>query len=357
MGTISNQEGYFSLKLPAKSKTTTLTISHIAYAIQQIPVKSGDDLKIELVEDFTSLEEIVVKSSAGTMAREIYEMLEQASGTLNFGKAFYRQVSEKDTLPTEWIESFVTLSYNTTGLSKMAVEQARVAETRSRSRDDLHLSLTNFTYLSFFPLYAAKQSLVATPFSKVYFDDYNFYIEEEYTKGAESVVKLAFNPTDELEAVVKSYGSLLYNLDQKKLMQMTVIMDHNLGLTINTDHLDKEAALKNPQYRFAFEFSQVEDNRPEVVHVTFTTDIQYGETLSPHVTKSTLIIYEPNTKRSKKLYRPTIDNNFYEEFKQAKYRPAFWRDNPVIRRTAEEERIIQVLESAGAFGTYFKGKR
>ena len=142
-----------------------------------------------------------------------------------------------------------------------------------------------------------------------------------------------------------------------QFLQMMVIMDSDLGMKIDESHLNKEAALKNSQYRFAFEFSRTADNLPELIEVTYTADLHYGEKVSAMNTHSTFIVYAPNTKRHKKLFKPTVDNNFYQEFKEARYRPGFWRDNPVIRRTAAEERIIQEMEAAGAFGSYFKGKR
>ena len=356
LGTISNQEGFFSIKLPELKEMIRLNISHIAYASQEVQVTLEGALEVSLEPDFTSLDEVVVKSSAGTMAKDIYKKLKGAADQSQFGRAFYRQISMKDTLPTEWVESFINLSYAPTGLHEMAVQQARVAETRSRNKEDFHLSFVNFTYLSFIPLYRGEVSAVATPFS-TFFDQYNFYIEEEYLKGNDTVVKLMFNPDDAVDAYAKAYGWVLYNQSQQKLLQMTLIMDTDLGMQIDDSNLEVEAYLKDSQYQFEFEFNPTGDNLPEVVKVSYTAAMQYGEQLSDMTTQSTLIVHEPETKKHRKLYKPSIDTNFYKEFREAKYRPAFWRENPVIQRTAEEERIIQTLEAAGAFGTYFKGKR
>lgn len=357
IGSISNKEGYFSLKLPKSRSESTITFSHIAYASQVVAVGKGGMLTVELVPDFTSLGQVVVKSTAGELAREVFQKLEASAEEQQHGRGFYRQISMKDTLPTEWIESFINLSYSPWGLREMDIEQARIAESRSRSKDDIHLSSSNFTYLSFMPVYLPKRSPLATPFSPHYFDDYNFYIEEEYKKGADTVVKLAFNPTDKVEAPVETYGWLLYNLSRKKLLQMAVLMDSDLGIGAGFESQGLAIEMYGAQHTVNYEFSTADRNMVELVSVGFTAELKYGEKVSPVSAHSTLLVYDADTKKHKKLLKPKSETNFFEKFKEARYRPRFWQDNPVIRRTAEEDRIIRTLEEAGAFGSYFKGKK
>ena len=63
------------------------------------------------------------------------------------------------------------------------------------------------------------------------------------------------------------------------------------------------------------------------------------------------------TKRHRKLLEPGSGLDFIAKLWNARYRPRFWRKNPVMKLTREEEEIIRSFKKDNAFGTYFKGRK
>jgi TonB-linked SusC/RagA family outer membrane protein len=77
-GTVTDAEGRFNLSVPAKG---SLTVSLAGYRTQSIPVETAAaDLKVQLVEDFARLDEVVVTGLATTVKRS---NLANAVGTIS----------------------------------------------------------------------------------------------------------------------------------------------------------------------------------------------------------------------------------------------------------------------------------
>ena len=87
--------------------------------------------------------------------------------------------------------------------------------------------------------------------------------------------------------------------------------------------------------------------------------LNIDDSLYSSVVKSRLIIYEWETKRHRKLLKPSPGLDFTAKLWNARYRPRFWRKNPVMKltREEEEEEIIRSFKKDNSFGTYFKGRK
>lgn len=64
IGTVSNYDGYFSLKLPSSFIGSTITISHLGYKSQVIPIKLLTDQKVDifLETEFISIQEVIIRN-------------------------------------------------------------------------------------------------------------------------------------------------------------------------------------------------------------------------------------------------------------------------------------------------------
>lgn len=117
-------------------------------------------------------------------------------------------------------------------------------------------------YFSFHKAYRTKTASIVIPFSKLDFEKYHFYEEEEYTKGKDSLVKVAFVP-DQLSPTdtIVAKGNFLYNKSQNQLIQLQFILEDVLGIEINnkSDKVEK-IEITNPVYTITHNFTGLENN-------------------------------------------------------------------------------------------------
>jgi hypothetical protein len=357
LGTISNDKGEFNLMIAEGNDGIRLVISHIGYKGIKLAVKQDTSFTLQMIPDVVTLEEFTIDASAKDLARTIFEDLKSSQMEKKFGKAFYRQLSMKDTFATEWVEAFYDISYSTAGLNELAIDQARVAESKSRDKNDLHLSSINFGYLTGIAIYSESQGGIASPFSASYFEDYNFQIVEKLKKSDDILVKVSFSPSPGLTAPIRAYGSFIYNISQKAMMSINLFFDSSLGVQVNQIQNGMRVEIQNPHHAIEFQFGTVTKNLFEKITVSFSYDLFIEDKSYPCIVKSTLFVYQIDSNRHKKLFKPNPQFDFFNAFVGAKYKPRFWKDNPVIKLTKEEEAIIASFEKDNAFGSYFKGKK
>jgi len=360
LGTISNELGEFELNLPVKD-TASLIISHIAYSPVWVSVKNDTILNIAMSKNIVYLHEVevVVNDKAFQIAEEVLASLKEAK--VSYGKTFYRQLVFQDTVATEFIEAFYNVSFSLNGVDKINIEQARYAR-KKHSPVSVFFSFTNFSYLSVGSHIFTedkettknKKRAVGRPFATYFFEQYDFTLKKEYRKGTDSYVVITFKPSNELDNQVNSYGYFTYNTSQKRLVEYIASIDHALGADkISKNAVDKKLKITNPIYSWKFSFSDTE-NLINFILVEFNYDLLVNDEVIPSKTSSKMVFYKKSSKPHKKLREPGLALEDVSIFKNAKYKPKFWRDNPIIKRTAKENEIISSFEKNNAFGTYFK---
>jgi hypothetical protein len=223
-GTISNEQGKFELKPYAQSDS--FYISHVNYQPVFITAAPGDSVTIALKPDVRILDAVVIDQEAIEIATDVYEQLKNAP--LFYGKSFYRQITIVDEDPIEFAEVFYDISYKTTGIQEVKIDQARFA----RKRDKL-FQFVNFSYFTnAMTLISDSLSLIKIPFSKV-FDDYIYSITEKYIKDGDTYVRVKCTPpkitipSDTADLYVGS--GFLYNLTDRGLMEWHYHIKHGFG--------------------------------------------------------------------------------------------------------------------------------
>lgn len=99
IGTITNTEGEFTIKLPAGQKTSMVEISHIGYLSTQVPVNgiSLSDLKIFLTPNTNILDEVVIRARDPRFLVEeaLNKVPENYSTKHSMLTGFYRETAQK----------------------------------------------------------------------------------------------------------------------------------------------------------------------------------------------------------------------------------------------------------------------
>jgi hypothetical protein len=353
--TISNENGDFEISGLSIGQDT-LIISHLAYYTIKRPISIESILAIyldprEIVLDEISVTDVPVQD----IALSVLNVLKNSS--IEYGNAFYRQTAFIDSKATEWIEAFYDIAYSANGVDKIKIDQARFARIRYDSTN-LFMSFTNFSYLTvsnsiYSPANGNDGSRIAKPFGEDFFEDYKFYLDKQYTLGSNRYVVIGFEPSSELVNSIFSYGKFIFNVTQNKLVQYTGEINHALGTDEFTADSRKDLELKNPKHFFQFQFSEISGNIDAIL-VDYSFDLIHSGIVLPSRVTSKFVVYQLLDNVPKNLRSTALELEDVSNFEKAKYKTKFWMNNPVIKRTTEEEAIIASFDKSNAFGTYFK---
>lgn len=351
-GVVSNENGEFIIE--AAELPIEINISHVAYLNKKITLTADTDTTITLSPNVRMLEEIVVDAGAFNLANKIFQQLKDKHLNVYYGKAFYRQVAVHDTIPTEFIEAFYDLSIRYDGINKVAVEQARFARKVGDPDQQMYLKFRNFSYLSTgFNLYAeANSSSVGRPFGEDFFNTYHFSISKKYFKGGEEFVVLDFKPGNNPQNLMGA-GNVVYNKSRGKIMKYTMTLNNALGADEDLSEANPGLTLLEPGYKWIISFDE-DHPYPSLIQVFFTYKLKQNTGIADSQIQSNFLVYEQTTKPSKKLRTVEKYAEDVSIFENAKYRSKFWKDNPIIKRTPAENKVIKTFEDQNAFGTYFK---
>jgi hypothetical protein len=356
--TISNDNGDFEIS-GLSTDQDTLVISHLAYhTIRKtiIGESSTSTMTIYLDPREIALDEIMVTDIAmEDIAVNVMNVLKNS--TIEYGSAFYRQTAFIDSTATEWIEAFYDIAYSSSGVDKIKIDQARFARIRYDSTN-LYISFTNFSYLTvgnliYSPARGMDTSRIVKPFGEDFFEEYNFYLDKQYTLNSNRYVVIRFEPITKLLKSIYFYGNFIFNVTQNKLVQYTGEIDNALGTDEFNANSRNDIELKNPKHFFQFKFSEISGNI-EAILVDYTFDLIHNGMVLPSRVSSKFVVYQLLDKSPKNLRSAGLELEDVSNFEKAKYKPKFWMNNPIIKRTAEEEAIIASFDKSNAFGTYFK---
>jgi hypothetical protein len=355
IGTISNELGAFEIKITDQRRAYEVSISHISYDPATIAVENDTVMQILLQGNAIHLQDVVVSNKGYNLASEAMGLLENAEPI--YGRVFYRQTTLQDTVPTEFIESFFHVAQSQQGIQKVAIEQARFA--RKRIKDVAYFFFSNFSYLTTgFRVYANQTRDLAFPFSLQYFDKYSFRVTKEYSKAGDNYVVVGFSPDqmlENLDSVISLSGSFTYNASRKELIEYRSSIHHSLGADKIEFEGDAAVSVSDPVYNWIVGFA-CRNGVCSISHILaeYTFRLSIDGPVQPVKVNSKAVFFEMNDKPHRKLRSPSPGTEGFDIFAKARYRPKYWRDNPIITRTPQEEAMISSFEKDNAFGTYFK---
>lgn len=133
LGTISNFDGIFSLKLPARLNNSSVLISHLGFKNQQIPIQAfiGNNLDILLETEFISIQEVIIRNI------DPLEVIRKAvaNRSVNYSTepfyitGFYREGVQKDTKYLNYSEAIIKI-YKSPIVRTLETDQVKLLQSR-----------------------------------------------------------------------------------------------------------------------------------------------------------------------------------------------------------------------------------
>jgi hypothetical protein len=358
-GTSTNEDGEFEIaltKLPSE-----LMVSHLSHEKKLVDVYNDQsELIIELFPAQKELNEITVVGKGNRNA--YYHLVKKAceklnEGTLNDqnGKAFYRQKSRREGSYTEIFEMFYDIRYSSIGIRDWAVQEGRYAFQQNEEYD-IFLYNKNFTLLSrMFPVrQPATESflLPVNPEVKKFFD---LKLREiiKYENRYIAILDYAPKPTAHVPA---PSGQLYIDFEDYSILKCKGhFQDAELQII---GFSDAKSAWEN--YRLDFEVSFIDDPSDNLqldyIKIDHHFDYFYNNDFIGKInTSSLLTFYEHYTPAKNKKLGGPIDFKMsdMELVDRLGYNPVFWKQNPIVRRTPIEEKLIGDFEQNEACGPVF----
>lgn len=113
IGTVSNYDGIFNVKIPANSSGAVITISHLGYRNQQIPVQAFSEHKVDifLETEYISIQEVIIRNiDPREVIKKVYE-----NRSLNYSvdpvyiTSFYREGVLRESKYLNYSEALVKI--------------------------------------------------------------------------------------------------------------------------------------------------------------------------------------------------------------------------------------------------------
>ena len=347
VGTSANAEGEFVLQVPALPATVrafSLGYGRDSATATQAGA-AGAALTLRLAPAPVALPAVETPGYVAALVTGAYRVLQRTNARPLYGQALYRQLTYLDQQPTQLLEMLWQTRANSAGLLGTALGQGRFAE-----RKGALISFNNLTYYTkHLQLYdpAADTMLLGTMLSP--------YPTRMYTLRLRSLSEREGHTLAEVEFVGKPemnpqhvLGSLTIDTDTYQLLRFRA------GIDTKSTTNNPTFKPKNSRVEYDFVFApQAGGAVPDHFTITFTESL--GRLLKPDVQVRAVgytyfhdwqasappgVAYAPANGQEKDL----------EAIRQKPYDPAFWRDNPVVKRTPLEDETIRSLEQQQAFG-------
>lgn len=205
ISTVTNQDGFFSLRLPQSARNSKLIIRHIGYANREINISTLIDTpnnNITLISSPIELSEIQIVSGDGSyiVKDALYKIPENYPATPNMMVAFYRESIKKGSKYISLVETVLDVykasyrSYNN--------DQARIYIGRKASdvtpRDTVLLKFQGGISDALMLDIAKNPEIVFGTDAS----EYNFHIEGLINFNNKPHYKISFSPLSEIEDIL-----------------------------------------------------------------------------------------------------------------------------------------------------------
>lgn len=361
-GTISNELGAFEIKVDALP--VTLIFSHVGY--KRIRKKINTVTKsLEIRMDLPDLGSVVVVEKKSNkiyqIIRKALERTREHMEKSHYGRAFYRQITKNDETYNELYEIFYDTKFNANGISDWALEQGRYALLENNDGKGLVFN-KNFTLIDrVFPTIQPEIDLFNTPITPNVIDLYDLKTEKIVQNGAEEIAVIAFTPKlDYVGRTPTMEGKVYIDLKTYDILKLS-------GKFVSNDlkviAIKGEGDLDNYvlHYESAYRKNKNGDLLLDYIKAKQTLELHFpNKPTKKVVTQSLLTLFEyytPEKKKKRLSGRLRFDKSDVSMINRKTYNAAFWRENPIVKRTPVEEEVIASFEKERQFGSIFLNNR
>jgi carboxypeptidase-like protein/TonB-dependent receptor-like protein len=351
-GTASNELGEFVLDVDALP--ANLTFSHLNYEKQQLEISGTSDLIIELVPLTNILEEVVVVDSndkyALNLASKAFKKADQNSYRRKHAKAFYRQKSKNGDAYSEFSEIIYDIHYTSREPWDWEILEGRYALRPGGAHN------INYTLLSrlLTPLQPAVHDIIF-PMHDDFASFYDIRIVEHILSGDDKIAVLWFKPKKGLRR--KIFNAEVYvNTTSHDILKIVGSITHDKLKLVKLTERNTSWKDYSISYEIAYRQDSIQKSVIDYVKIDQEFDYYKKDKLESHTTStSNLTFFEHYTPTSrKKMGRQFRKNkNDWQKLDQIGYNEKFWEDNPIVKRTPVEEKVIASFEKDEAFGSIF----
>lgn len=307
---------------------------------------ASQPLQLRLKPTSVLLPEAQVGSYAAELIAQAYRELRRTNAQKTYGQAFYRQTTRLDNDVTEVQEMVWHTQTSNARIEGTALAQARFAKKKA---------LLSFKDLSTFPRRvtffepevdsATDKSIISLHTA----DNYQLTVLGSTQDGPVQLIEIGFINKDPAGRVPS--GSVVINDATHQILRLRLTTK---ALNIVTN---------NPAFKFKDQLTKLEwvfRPRPGQAAVLEQLRVNYAGTMGRLVksdiavqASSFIYFYEgqpaPLAGVTYALVQPGLSD--LATIKKTTYDPAFWRDNPVVKRTPLEDEAMRAFEQQGAFGT------
>lgn len=148
IGTITNTDGYFTLKVPASFSGTSLVVSHMGFMSQRIPIQllNEQDVDIYLSRRVISIQEVIIRyiDPISLVEKAIQQRAENNSREAVYLTSFYREGVQKNSRYISYSEAVFKVYKSSYALSEHS-DQVKLLKSRkiqnTSQRDTVFLKL------------------------------------------------------------------------------------------------------------------------------------------------------------------------------------------------------------------------
>lgn len=349
-GTISNQEGEFSIAASSEDK---VRISYVGYESQML--RASEMPAVVLLKPMAvRLSEITVKPldlhkfllDVLTKIKEDSKVHRKATNSF-----FYRQITKTNAVCNEILEAFFNATPHISILN-LELITGRYAGLPS---DSVHkyMHFRNFFYNSQMrPVILSKR----TKFEKdkiiqPLFKDYQKYYTVSYdvlydSHNASTIYRINFKPRKEVENPILS-GNLFIDSSTLELKRFEgEVVNHILTMTDGSN--GNKERIKNSKTHFSINYkttkgaSFVESVAVDMQHTTKA----FGR-MDIHS-----VMYNVGADVSHRTKQIDKNSDLLSKIAKQKYDPSYWKENTIIKRTPLEKSVTEMFEKENRFGTY-----
>jgi hypothetical protein len=343
-GTISNENGDFSLTVA--SFPVKLIISNVIYLKDTVEIKTGNDVKIFLKPNVKELKEVVVSNLGYKLINQAIDKIAISQKNVTYGKGFYRQLTYNGDKITQFQEAFYNLKQSSSKIEGIKITNARFAKLPTDSVKK-YFSFVNFSYLILGQKAMSESKKVdvnsiLSPLRKDVSDNYTVSVQEfigDIEKEKIAVLYCKPNtksniPAFEGEIYIKMYNSEIVKIEGK--------IHHGLGAEIENDKV------KTSNFIYSFDIT-MKDGLMNLIKGELTCDefIKFRNEKRAIKILATFLVYESNIAKEGKYREVKLNVDDLRDIQKTNYNPAFWRNNPIIKRTDLEDSIIKLFEQKG----------
>ena len=360
-GTFTNELGDFLIKVD--TLPITLVISHVGYDETEIQVVDSEKpVKVTLPPSM--LQSVTITSKRADKNRDIiekaYERTKEHTLNDHFGKAFYRQLSKNDSTHNELYEIFFDARFNADGINDWAIEQGRYA-LLEKTMGERFVFNKNFTLINrIFPTIHPNTYHYHSPVRS----DALFFYDVEMTSS--------FVQADDREIAVMSFvpkpaiakektpcmsGELYIDLKTYDILKVKGRFETN---DLKIIKLRGDGQFENYILDYEIEFKPTEkgDLLIDYIKVRQTADVVYDNYKNRKLETNSLLTfyeyYEPKGRKNRRLGgHVRFRKSDKDRINKVEYDPVFWQENPIVKRTPVEEKVIATFERDRQFGSIY----